>query len=182
MQTEAKKARRNTVPKPEKYLAVPLFSIVSVVLLSIVVLLSVNLLFQYRNYSLAIAAALHNKDIIDHASILSYSRAWDFAVIKTSSLFLAFLLIFTGALYVLRSAESRLVLSVESISKGSLETSSPGLVMITLGVVLVSLVLFSKSYVDYQRQPGHVTAEPVAVRNTVPVTESAKQSPLSGGK
>ena len=40
-------------------------------------------------------------------------------------------------------------MSVESNgTKGSLESSSPGLIMLVLGVVLVALVLYSKSTVE----------------------------------
>jgi hypothetical protein len=86
---------------------------------------------------------------IDHAVVLTYSRSWDFAVVKTSSIFLGFSLILIGALYVLRVAESRFSMSVESNgTKGSLESRSPGLIMLVLGVVLVALVLYSKSTVE----------------------------------
>src|SRR5689334_3627550 len=80
-----------------------LFLIVVVILVFTVVLLSVNLTFQQRNYRAGITAAL-KADQIDHAVIISYTRAWDFAVAKISSMFLAFWLILIGALYVLRSA------------------------------------------------------------------------------
>ena len=43
---------------------------------------------------------------VDHAAVITYARALGAAFIKTSSLFLGFILIFTGTLYVLRTAEA----------------------------------------------------------------------------
>ena len=65
----------------------------------------VNLWFQYVNYQEGIRVALEGSVGADHASILTYARAWDFAVVKTSGLFVSFVLVFTGALYVLRAGE-----------------------------------------------------------------------------
>lgn len=127
-----------------------LFLIVCVMLLFTVSLLSVNLAFQHRNYNAGISAAL-GSDMIDHAVIITYTRAWDFAVVKVSSIFLAFCLIMVGALYVLRTATVSYSLTLTNqAQKGSLETSSPGLVMLTLGVVLMAVVVFSTSKVEYQ--------------------------------
>lgn len=134
-------------------LDIGIFAAVGVVLLALIALLASNLAFQYLNYRDGIKFALADPKFIDHASILTYSRAWDFAVAKTSALFLSFLMIFTGALYVLRSAESRFeALAEKGELKGSLSVSSPGLVMVTLGVFLVAFVLSSKTIVEYSRQ------------------------------
>lgn len=134
-------------------LDIGIFAAVAVVLLALVALLATNLSFQYVNYRDGIKFALADPKFIDHASVLTYSRAWDFAVAKTSALFLSFLLIFTGALYVLRSAESRFEASAEKGEwKGTLSVSSPGLVMVTLGVFLVAFVLSSKTMIEYSRQ------------------------------
>jgi hypothetical protein len=119
-------------------------------LLFTVTLLSVNLAFQYRNYNAGISAAL-GADSINHAVVITYTRAWDFAVVKVSSIFLAFSLIMVGALYVLRAATvSYSFTMANQAQKSSLETGSPGLVMITLGVVLMAVVVFSTSKVEYQ--------------------------------
>jgi hypothetical protein len=120
-------------------------------LLFTVILLSVNLAFQHRNYNAGLSAAL-GSDIIDHAVIITYTRAWDFAVVKVSSIFLAFCLIMVGALYVLRAATVSYSLTLTNqAQKSSLETGSPGLVMLTLGVVLMAVVVFSTSKVEYQK-------------------------------
>jgi hypothetical protein len=127
-------------------LDIAIFAAVAIVLLALLALLASNLSFQYGNYRDGIKLALADPKFIDHPSILTYSRAWDFAVAKTSALFLSFLLIFTGAMYVLRSAESRVELSAEKGElRGALSVSSPGLVMVAMGVFLVAFVLSNKT-------------------------------------
>lgn len=136
-----------------KRLDVAIFAAVAVILLALLVLLAFNLIFQYLNYRDGVRFALADPKYIDHASVLTYSRAWDFAVVKTSALFLSFLLIFTGALYVLRVGETNFELSAEKADfRGSLSLSSPGLIMVTLGVFLTAYVLSNKTYVEYNRQ------------------------------
>nr|WP_067286657.1 hypothetical protein [Marinobacterium profundum] len=138
--------------KSTNKLDIAIFSAVALVLLCLIALLASNLIFQYSNYRDGIGMALADPKYIDHASILTYSRAWDFSVAKTSALFLSFLLIFTGALYVLRAAESKVELNAEQGDfKGSLSVTSPGLVMVALGVFLVAFVLSNKTMVEYSR-------------------------------
>jgi uncharacterized membrane protein YadS len=81
-----------------------LFIVVAATLLFTITLLTFSLVFQYENYSKGIAAALSGAAVEDDAAILAYARGWDFAVAKTASIFLAFSLVFVGALYVLRAA------------------------------------------------------------------------------
>jgi hypothetical protein len=132
------------------YLDKSLFLVVAMMLLFTVALLSVNLVFQHRNYDTGITAALKSNNI-DHAVIITYTRSWDFAIAKISSIFLAFCLILIGALYVLRAATASYSFSVTGQSRNSsLETSSPGLVMVTLGVVLMAIVILSGSTVEYK--------------------------------
>lgn len=159
-----------TVNSPVEFLRVPknepltlgIFAVVCLVLCVLTTLLGASLYFQYGNYAAGINAALAGHKA-DHNSVITYSRAWDFAVVKTSSLFLSFTLIFVGALYVLRVSETRYGLNIEGGKvKGSLETSSPGLVMITLGVTLTALAMYSKSLVDYRPSPSPVNT-PVAL-------------------
>jgi hypothetical protein len=141
----------------DTYLSVGLFAVVVTLLMVVIALLSLNIYFQGQNYSSGIRRALEESGSarVNHTVILTYSRAADFAITKTSALFLAFALVLTGALYVLRTATDRFALSVEGhATKGSLETSSPGLVMITLGVVLVVFVLSSRSPVEYTPPPA----------------------------
>src|SRR5208337_2566322 len=89
--------------------------------------------------------------IVDHGAVLSYSRAWDIAVMKTSGMCFGFLLTFLGALYVLRTRDNEYALTVGGLNKeNTLRTSSPGLVMITLGVALVATSILKEATIDYQ--------------------------------
>ena len=147
----------------QQLLTIALFAVVTILLSCVVVLLVFNLYVQSTHYNQGINRALNETAVqrTNHVIILTYARAWDFAIIKTTALFLAFALVLVGALYVLRTADDRFALTVEGMStKGSLETSSPGLVMITLGVTLVALVLYSRSLVDYT--PPVPVSEPTA--------------------
>ncbi|MFO0574524.1 MAG: hypothetical protein U1A78_11030 [Polyangia bacterium] len=121
------------------------------------VLLVGNLWFQLRNYTTGIALAEQSGATSDAVSlILIYSRAWDFAVTKTSALFLGFMVIYTGALYVLRSADTAYEISLTQGAQlgATLKSSSPGLAMIGLGSALVALVLHNKSEVGFQISTG----------------------------
>lgn len=134
-------------------LDVGIFFAMLVVLISLLALLTSNLAFQYLNYRDGIKLAVADPRYVDHASILTYSRAWDFAIVKTSALFLSFVLIFTGAMYVLRAGETTYSVSLEKgETKGSFAASSPGLVMLTLGVILAAYVISNKTYLEYGRQ------------------------------
>jgi hypothetical protein len=136
--------------KPSGLLDFSLFVVVFLLVIFIIALSVFSLVAQYANYGKGISAALAQPERLDHAIVLTYSRAWDFAVVKTSSLFLAFLLIFSGALYILRVIENKLSLSIDGTTRsGNLETSSPGLAMITLGVLLVVVTILNKSSVEY---------------------------------
>ena len=104
---------------------------------------------QVRSYHEGMTKAL-NESTVDAAAVLTYARALDAAIVKTSALFLGYVLVFTGALYVLRIAGSHYRLSVQSgQNSGSLETSSPGLVIITLGVFLVAVAILNKTSAEY---------------------------------
>lgn len=107
-------------------------------------LLWIELISQQGVYRSAIElASKHNNDDL----IINYARALDFATVKLSTVLLGFILAFLGALYVLRIQASVFKGSVTSTGTGgTIETSSPGLVMLTLGVVAVICSLFSKSY------------------------------------
>lgn len=80
---------------------------------------------------------------------------------KTSALFLGFMVIYTGALYVLRSADTAYELSVGQGTQlgASLKSSSPGLLLVTIGALLVALVLHSRSEVGFQVSAGSALAD-----------------------
>jgi len=159
-----------------------LFVIVTVLLAVQLALLVGNLWFQYHNYAAGIALAERAGGTADTLSlILIYSRAWDFAVTKTSALFLGFLVIYTGALYVLRSADTAYELSVTqgTQSGATLKSSSPGLVMVTLGSLLVALVLQHKSEVGLQVTPSSAGSEGAGV--TISANTSSTVTGASAG-
>ena len=132
-----------------------IFLAMAIVLIVLVACMISNLRFQYRNYEKGIETARDTTSPhqVDHAALLSYSRAWDFAVVETSALFLSYLLMFTGAIYVLRVSKSDFQLSAEKGDfKGHLTTSSPGLVMMVLGAFLVIGVLMDENAIKYDRE------------------------------
>jgi hypothetical protein len=152
-----------SIPKPsdgpvrEPLFSQQLFRIVTGLLGFQLALLIGNLWFQFHNYATGIRMAEKAGATADIVSlVLVYSRAWDFAVTKTSALFLGFMVIYLGALYVLRSADTSYELSINqgAQSGATLKSSSPGLVMITLGALLVALVISNRSEVGIQVDPS----------------------------
>lgn len=128
-----------------------LFMIVALLLVCLMFVLIGNLYIQHQNYETAIAASLKSGGVPDHSAILTYARALDFTIVKISTVFIGFILVLVGALYVLRSAQVSFSLGVNtSDSKLSLQTASPGLVMVTLGVITVIAALYAKSYITYE--------------------------------
>lgn len=127
-----------------------IFLIVSAIVAILMSLFVLGLMTQWQSYHAGINAALDDP-IKDHAAILSYNRALDAAIVKTSALFLGYLLVFTGALYVLRSASVtyRVGMKTEGY-EGTLQTSSPGLVIITLGILLIAVTILTRSDINYE--------------------------------
>lgn len=87
---------------------------------------------------------------IDAHSALTYqlvfARAQDATLVKGGALLLSFLVVILGVLMVLEGSKAFYKLNVEGGGKKSaLETSSPGLVMITLGLALVYGVMMYKT-------------------------------------
>lgn len=122
-----------------------------IVLVTTALLLFV-VVIQVQTYNSAIVSQLRAGRNVDHAAVLAYARATDFSAAKISALFLGFLLIFLGAMFVLRVAQASYALALSSDTKRQMafSTSSPGLAMVTLGVLLVIVVLFTKSAIDYR--------------------------------
>jgi len=124
-----------------------LFVVITVAAVYVFVLLSYSLYFQVHTYSNAIQSALSDPNRGDIIA-LAYARATDFAIVKISVVFLGFILAFLGALYVLRTATASFSLTGSSgTSSASLQTSSPGLVMIVLGVATINCALFARTTV-----------------------------------
>jgi hypothetical protein len=150
-----------------------LFKVVSMILIFVACLLVVGLGIQTYSYygglraATAVATMPAGKvnpppDLVDHAAVITYARGLGAAFIKTSALFLGFILIFTGTLYVLRTAEANFQLAItKGDVQGSLQTASPGLVIVTLGVLLTIVTLTVKSDLDYQKTTQMIDQPPV---------------------
>ena len=158
-----------------------IFTIMTLILGFLSVLLYQNLIAQRTNYREGITIALG--DPIDHAAALTYARASDAAVMKLSALFLGFLLIFTGALYVLRNATAQYKLRAKGVGhSGGLQTSSPGLVVVTLGVLLVGTALVTVQQIDYKTDPSTLDIKPAETiapgqETALPTTATLKVVP-----
>ena len=152
--------RAHTPPDPSVPVPVPtgehdepldhrLFLIVGLILALLSVLFVAGLWTVRDTYNQGLQKALAESPV-HHEAVLAYARGLDAAIVKTSALFLGFLLVFTGALYVLRIATSHYRLSVKSgHNSGNLQTSSPGLVIITLGIVLIIVTMLTHSTLDF---------------------------------
>jgi hypothetical protein len=138
-----------------------LLIIVSVLMTAFVLILVGYLGFQLRNYGRGIEASLRPGDPLGHSALITYARSLDFAVVKISSVFMGIMLVFIGALYLLRVAEAAYSLGVQTGEvKTSLQTSSPGLVLATLGVVCVLFALYDKSTITFDQSPAKENAPP----------------------
>jgi len=146
-----------------------IFAVMTGILLFVIWLLNYYLGVQTQHYRECLDSALHPQ--ADYAAALAYAHYSDVAVIKMSALFLGFVLIFAGALYVLRNATSQFKLQFEdpksSGRSGSLETSSPGLVVVTLGVVLSGMALMSTH--DTELTSGAPAPDPIQAGAAVTV-------------
>ncbi len=135
-----------------------------------------NLYLSWKNYSIGISLAeTCSEGAIQSTLILS--RAMDFAFTKLTVIFLGFILVFIGTLYVLRLSQEMYSLGLENEdTKVRLETASPGLVLATLGVVLIIFTFQEKSYVEMS---GPVTPKQTPSFNIESAIEKIKFKPGS---
>lgn len=133
--------------------------IVSLVILALLVFFIKNVNKQELNHEAAIGAALSSP--VDHAALITYLISLDFGIAKSSSILISFIIILIGALYVLRIASYpfHAFAEVEGKFQIILSTASPGLVMVLLGAILVTLSLYKESRVSYKRSPGYAYGE-----------------------
>lgn len=114
-------------------------------------MLAMNLVFQYHNYQLAMGDTAALSPLDRAIMAVEVSRALDFAVVKTSATFMGYLLVFLGTAFVLRAAQAAYSLRTEGgegLPKLTLTSTSPGLVLATLGVLSVGLALYSKTKIE----------------------------------
>ncbi|WP_167631100.1 hypothetical protein [Mariprofundus ferrooxydans] len=125
-----------------------LFVVVIVLLLILCGFLITNLYLQWSNYDTGIEASVSSIPV-NHLALLTYSRAMDFAFIKTSTIFIGFILVFLGALYLLRASEAAYSLEAKSGEHYlTFSTASPGLALATLGVITVGLTIYKDSAIS----------------------------------
>lgn len=125
-----------------------LFFVVTVLALAIFILLCVNLWLQWSNYNKGIESVV-SESFVEHSVLISYSRAMDFAFVKSVTIFLGFILVLVGALYLLRVSETAYQIGMSGGSVNiSLQTASPGLVLITLGVITILATTYNKSIIS----------------------------------
>jgi hypothetical protein len=90
--------------------------------------------------------------------VLDFTRALDSAIVKSIVVFMGFVVTLVGIMYVLRAATASFSLDVKSgTQSGTLNTSSPGLVIVILGIVAVGLALYSKTNISIQEGRGQPT-------------------------
>lgn len=136
----------------ELQLEFKLFLVSYIIILFVMILFSAVLISQIQTYGAAINVELNSDRGVDHSAVLAYSRSTDFMVVKLSALFLSYILVFLGSLYVLRIAKTNFDVSIADHGKKgfALSTSSPGLVMIALGVLLIIFISNTKSHIEYR--------------------------------
>lgn len=132
-------------------LDVALFAIASVTVVFIFWLIALSIIWQHENYAIGIDL-VRNQQRFDTGALLAFARAQDFAIVKTSSMLLGFVLVFVGCIYVLRLGETTFSLEAgdDKLGKVSLQSSSPGLILSALGTLLIIVVMiFGKSWMQY---------------------------------
>jgi hypothetical protein len=145
------------------------------VMLVVVVVLSVGLWVQLRSYNQLIPV-LTSASAPSAPALIAVSRSLDAAIVKTSALFVAFLLILLGGAYTLRVGEAAFKVSVGGdVAKGTLQTASPGLVIVTLGAVLVAITILKQQTVELSSAPGDGVGA-VSVVNTSTIASTDQQA------
>ena len=118
-----------------------------------------NVAAQVGHYEAALTQEL-NSQAPSKVFLISANRALDFVLIRSAALIFGVTLTLLGALYLFKVFDAPFDLSAGGVEKLnlSLKTSSPGLVMITLGVVLVISTVYARSTVsyNYETAPGRV--------------------------
>ena len=137
--------------KIKKHLDLTIVIMVAATVILLFLILSASLFIRYVNHREAINAALSYPPV-DHSAVLVYLSSFDIGNIKISAIFISFLIIFTGSLYVLRLEKSKFYALTEAQGnlKFILSTTSPGLVMIFLGTILVVSSLYKSAVIQYE--------------------------------
>lgn len=115
-----------------------LLLVVTAIIAIIAVLMIFTYIIQYFQARQLSAFLIAQKTVNPSATIIVGFQVTQSALLQISSFFLSFILIFVGALYVLRAAQSSFSASAEGGGfKTAFQTTSPGLVLAVLGVALI---------------------------------------------
>lgn len=128
---------------------------------------------QMENYNRIIDRVVENQQQIDHAALIAYMRSSHFSTVKGTALIFSFLVVLIGSLYIQRVATTHFHLEAQSRNlKGVFLTTSPGLVMVTLGVILVIVSLVSESAINYSSgyNPEGQNEPPESLPQRKPIT------------
>ncbi len=140
-----------------------------------------NVAAQMGHYETALTQEL-NSQAPSKVFLISANRALDFVLIRSAALIFGVTLTLLGALYLFKVFDTPFDLSAGGAEKLNLsfKTSSPGLVMITLGVVLVISTVYARSTVSYNYEavPGRVretaSSAPGDQTRAAPATSDSK--------
>jgi uncharacterized membrane protein YidH (DUF202 family) len=139
-------------PEPS-WLELVLLVTVTVMMIFLGCLTFQNLNAEIRSYNKILDSAIASQD---QYALFSCARARDYAMLKSTTIFMGFIVIFVGCLYVLRKSSASFAL--DAGKHGSLQTTSPGLVMVTLGVLLVLATLHWTSTIEFASQQSPADA------------------------
>jgi hypothetical protein len=170
------RAQRHGLPRDSVLLMWLAFTVVTVIIAFVATMMYWSTALQMKMYERGIETAMTGT--VNQSAAITYSRALTYAVTKTASEFLAFMLIFLGGIYVLMPREVSYGVTVEGKgAKGSLESNSPGLIMMTLGVVLAIASLWIQSNLTYAEQ-----RDSPAPAGTDEVQQMQQLAPVPSGK
>jgi hypothetical protein len=145
------------------------------ILISVVTIMTWALHWQFQMLD-AVSHGMLSRPSEPDSSFLMYVGMANFAVLKTCALAFAFVLIFVGSVYVLWPGQSPFKVSADSPKlKTTLESSSPGLIMIALGVGLTALIVFYKANLSMS-ETGYGSAQPIVVTNPQAIDSSDSDS------
>ena len=134
----------------EDRLSAGLFVAVSIITVAIFSILAVFMYYQAKSYQYGIEE-LSKGSSFNSVAFGAYMVAWDTGFTKILSIFVSFLTILIGALYVLRTKRSPFRFSGGSTSafKANLSTTSPGLVICAIGAILAIASVYKQVYISH---------------------------------
>ena len=103
---------------------------------------------SHDDWARGLALADHAQD--PNGMVLLSARGFDFLLVKASAVLLAFIMMALGIILVIHGAEATYILRVqgEGAKAGALETTSPGLVLVTLACVVIIVAIVSKTTIE----------------------------------